>query len=79
MARHLLEENLKAIEAVIRPHSGGLTSHEISKTLKSVVPLRTLQYRLKYLVDNNRLIKKDEGRQVRYYLQSKKQTNYLLP
>ncbi len=77
MARHLLEENLKAIEAAVQLHSGGLTTQEISKTLKTVVPLRTLQYRLKYLVDNKRLIRKGSGRWARYHLPSGERTSHL--
>ena len=78
MARRLSEEDLKAIEVAIQSRSGGLTAQEIRKILKSALPLRTLQYRLKYLVDNNRLIKKGEGRWTRYHLTMGERTSHLL-
>ncbi len=77
MPRPSLEENLKAIEAVLQLHSGALTAQEISEALKTTVPLRTLQYRLKYLVDSNRVIKAGEGRWARYQLPSGERISHL--
>jgi hypothetical protein len=64
MARRIPEEDLQAIEEVVR--AGGMTAQEIADALESAPPRRTLQYRLKHLVDNKRLIMEGEGRWARY-------------
>ena len=66
MARHLQEESLRAIEAVLRQHPDGRTASQIAGALTSAPPLRTLQYRLKSLVDGKRLIMEGTGRWARY-------------
>lgn len=66
MAQRIPENELQAIEETARRHAEGVTAQEIARTLKAAVPLRTLQYRLKYLVDHNRLVKEGEGRWARY-------------
>ena len=66
MARHIREENQRAIEEVVRGHPDGITAQEISEALKSAPPHRTLQYRLKSLVDAKRLLIKGSGRWARY-------------
>lgn len=66
MAKRIPEEDLQAIEDVARRHPEGVTAQQISRDLKAAIPLRTLQYRLKYLVDNKRLIKDREGRWAKY-------------
>lgn len=68
MAKHISEESLQAIENAVRAHSNGATTRDISKVLKAPPPFRTLQYHLKYLVDNRRLIKKGGSRWVRYHI-----------
>jgi Fic family protein len=68
MARRIPEEDLRAIEDAARRHTEGVTAQQISRGLKDAIPLRTLQYRLKYLVDNKRLIKDREGRWAKYRL-----------
>ena len=70
MVKRISEENLKAIEAAVRSQPDGATAQEINKTLNAAVSLRTLQYRLKYLVDNAHLIKEGEGRWAKYHLPS---------
>lgn len=70
MAKRIPETQLQAIENAVRPHPDGVAAQEIDRTLKTTVPLRTLQYRLKHLVDNNRLIKEGEGRWAKYRLPS---------
>ena len=68
MAKRIPEEHLRAIEEAARPHLEGVTAQQIAGALKTAVPLRTLQYRLKYLADNQRLIKEGEGRWAKYRL-----------
>jgi hypothetical protein len=57
---------LKAIEETVKRHPEGMTAQEISEALKSATPRRTLQYRLKSLVDDKRLVREGEGRRARY-------------
>jgi Fic family protein len=59
------EEDLTAIETVVRANPGA-TSTEIEATLTGNVKRRTLQYRLKRLVDNGRLIREGDDRWARY-------------
>lgn len=66
MARRFREENLREIEEVVRGHPDGVTAQQISEALKSAPPRRTLQYRLKSLVDAKRLLMKGSGRWARY-------------
>jgi hypothetical protein len=68
MPKRIPEEELQAIEEAARPHPEGVTAQHIAGVLKTAVPLRTLQYRLKYLADNQRLVKEGEGRWVKYRL-----------
>ena len=68
MARHVREEHLRAIEEVLREHTEGRTVSQIEAALATVPPRRTLQYRLKSLVDNKRLIMEGTGRRVHYRL-----------
>src|SRR5262245_49335010 len=56
-----LDENEKAVRA--RP---GITSAEIEDVLGERAPRRTLQHRLKRLVDDRRLIRDGEKRGARY-------------
>ena len=66
MAQRIPEEELHAIEDVVRRHPSGVTRQEISDELEASVPLRTLQYRLKYLTDKNRLVMESRGRGAKY-------------
>jgi hypothetical protein len=68
MAKRIPEEELQSIEEAARPHPEGVTAQHIAGALKTAVPLRTLQYRLKYLADNQRLVKEGEGRWAKYRL-----------
>lgn len=67
MAKPIPEEGLAAIENAAHGHVEGITAQQIAGALKAPVPLRTLQYRLKYLVDNGRLVKEGTGRWAKYY------------
>lgn len=66
MVRRILEEELQAIEEAVRAHPEGATAQQIADALESAPPRRTLQYRLKSLVDSSRLVMEGEGRWARY-------------
>jgi hypothetical protein len=68
MARLVPEQDLQAIEDAVRRHPGGVTLQQIADELKADLPRRTLQYRLKYLVDAKRLVAEGEGRWTKYRL-----------
>ncbi|HXV25116.1 MAG TPA: Fic family protein [Alphaproteobacteria bacterium] len=68
MPRRLQEEELRAIEEAVRRHPEGMTAQEVADVLEPALPRRTLQYRLKYLVDHKRLFMEGRGRWVRYRL-----------
>ena len=65
MARPQPEDELEAIEKAVRAHPG-VTSAELADMLGEQVPRRTLQHRLKGLVDDGRLVREGERRWARY-------------
>jgi DNA-binding transcriptional ArsR family regulator len=67
MAKQIPEQDLKAIEDTVRRHPDGVTVQQIADALTGV-PRRTLQYRLKYLVDAKRLVAEGERRWTKYRL-----------
>jgi DNA-binding transcriptional ArsR family regulator len=62
MAQRIPEESLAAIEQAVARHPNGASLSEVAAALSEKLADRTLQYRLKYLVDKGRLIKEGEGR-----------------
>ena len=66
MARRIREADFEAIEAIVRRHPTGVTAKQVANELVPAPPRRTLQYRLKYLVENERLFMEGEGRWARY-------------
>jgi hypothetical protein len=66
MARPIPEPELVEIEKVVRARPG-VTSAELGEVLGEKVPKRTLQHRLKRLVDEGRLVREREGRWARYH------------
>ena len=68
MARRILDENLRAIEEVVRGRPEGMTARQIAHALESAPPRRTLQYRVRSLVDAKRLVMEGSGRWARYRL-----------
>lgn len=68
VVRRIQDEDLQAIEEAVRDHPEGMTAQQIADSLKSPPPRRTLQYRLKSLVDSGRLVMEGEGRWARYRL-----------
>jgi hypothetical protein len=61
-----MDEDLKAIEEVVHARPDGVTARQIADALARPPPRRTLQYRLKSLVDSSRLYMEGEGRWARY-------------
>lgn len=68
MAKRIPEDGLRAIEEAARGHPEGVTAQQIAAALKPAIPPRTLQYRLKYLADHQRLVKEGERRWTKYRL-----------
>ncbi len=66
MAKRIPEEGLRAIEEAARPYTEGVTAQQIAQALKPSIPLRTLQYRLKHLVGEKRLVQESSGRWAKY-------------
>ena len=64
--QRIAEARLQAIEEVVRGHSDGTTAKQIAEGLDPAPPRRTLQYRLKALVDSQRLTVEGSGRWTRY-------------
>lgn len=69
MPARIPEESLAAIEQAVAKRPDGASFSDIAEALPERPADRTLQYRLKYLVDKGRLSKKGEGRRwTRYHL-----------
>lgn len=68
MAKPRPEQELADIEGVVRAHPGGATVQQIAAALKTAIPLRTLQHRLKSLTDSGRLVREGERRWAKYRL-----------
>ncbi|HET6237720.1 MAG TPA: Fic family protein [Acetobacteraceae bacterium] len=66
MANQIPDTALQAIEEAVRRHPDGASAQEILRDLATPIPLRTLQYRLKFLVTRNRLVMNGEGRWAKY-------------
>jgi hypothetical protein len=68
LPRRISEDTLTAIEEAVRLRPESADLPEIANALKPAVPKRTLQYRLKYLVDAGRLLKVGDDRWAKYRL-----------
>ena len=66
MAKRIPERELEAIEAIVRRHPEGIGIRDIAGELGAELPRRTLQYRLKYLLDRQRLVGEGKKRWVKY-------------
>lgn len=73
MAKQIPEQELKAIQEAVRRHPGGVTFQQIADELKADLPRRTLQYRLKYLVNAKRIVTEGGGRWTKYRLSQEPQ------
>jgi Fic/DOC family len=70
LPKRIPENTLIAIEEAVRLHPEGADLPEIANALKPAVPKRTLQYRLKHLVDAGRIVKVGDDRWAKYRLPS---------
>jgi hypothetical protein len=68
MAKRIPEEALVAIEKAVQGGPEGADLPQIAGALNPPVPKRTLQYRLRYLVDAGRLVKEGDDRWAKYHL-----------
>jgi len=68
VAKLIPEQDRTRIEEIVRRHPDGVTLQEIANELKTDLPRRTLQYRLKYLVENKRLVTEGKRRWVKYHI-----------
>ncbi len=66
MPKPVPEEELKAIEDVLKAHPGGISRAFIAEALNEKVSPRTLQSRLRYLVDHGRAVTEGQSRAVKY-------------
>ena len=66
MARRIPEKDIQAIQEVLRKNPQGLSVQQISDGLTKPPPRRTLQYRIKFLVDKKLLLLEGTGRSARY-------------
>jgi len=71
LAKQFPGGELAAIEEVVRRHPEGATAQAILRALDAAIPLRTLQFRLKTLVDQGRLVREGEARGARYRMSRK--------
>lgn len=67
MAKPIPEHELREIEAIVAKHPDGVNISSIEKALPESISRRTLQYRLKHLVDTDRLLVKGERRGTKYF------------
>jgi Fic family protein len=68
LANRISAEALAAIEDAVRHKPTGVSAPEILQSLTTTVAPRTLQYRLKHLVELNRLVMTGSGRWAKYRL-----------
>lgn len=68
MANQIPDDALATIEEIVSLHKGAIPASEILRALSAPIPQRTLQYRLKRLVSDSRLIMEGEGRWAKYRL-----------
>lgn len=72
MAKRIPEEKFQAIEAIVSMFPNGTGIREIANKLDEKIPRRTLQYRLKYLVNEGRLLTEGQKRGVKYKVSADK-------
>ena len=75
MARRIPEKDLQAIIDVVTGHRGGLSAQQLHEELGKTVNMRTLQYRLKHLVENGRLVREGKARATRYRIPTGEETS----
>ena len=68
MAKRLPDDALKELLDIVAAYPDGIAAPEIASLVAAEVPRRTLQYRLKHLVDSDRLHREGSGRWAKYRL-----------
>ena len=68
MAQQIPDKELKVIEEEVGKHADGVTARQIADVLTIAIPHRTLQHRLKSLVEKGRLVRQGERRWAKYYV-----------
>ena len=66
--KRISDKDTAAILAAVKKHPEGASRAEIEKALRRNIAPRTLQFRLKKLVEEGRLVAEGESRAVRYHL-----------
>lgn len=56
MAKQIPEEDLKVIEEMLKAHPNGVDLKFINEAMGNTLPHRTLQYRLRYLAGQGRVV-----------------------
>ena len=79
IAEEALQEVLQAVKDVARRHPDGVAARQIADQLRADLPPRTLQYRLRLLVEAGHLITKGKTRWMRYRLASVAERGALMP
>ncbi|MCY4317214.1 MAG: Fic family protein [Roseovarius sp.] len=75
MAKKPPEKALKELLDIIAAHPNGTAASDIAKNVTNKMPHRTLQYRLKHLVDSDQLQMDGSGRAAKYRLADAKTPN----
>jgi Fic family protein len=73
MPKNILEETLSTILDAVERHPGGASLAQIRQKLTPEQKPRTLQFRLKHLVDAGRLIQEGDRRTAKYHLPASQQ------
>jgi len=71
MANQISSDAISEIIAAIGSHPDGASLQDVAKALKTEVPQRTLQYRLRQMVTDGRITKVADGRWTKYQLPDK--------
>ena len=66
MAKRVDEAEMMSLENIVRNASNGIGIQQIEAALEGQTPRRTVQYRLKMLVNSGRITPVGEGRQTKY-------------
>ena len=66
VAKSIPEQELETIGVVVSAHTEGIAILDIQDALEENIARHTLQYRLKHLVDEGRLVRKGERHWARY-------------
>lgn len=68
MANKVPEDALKKLQDIVAEHPDGISAPDIAKSLSEAIPRRTLQYRLKQLVEVGLLRMTSSGRWAKYHI-----------